>query len=347
MDLGIVIVNWNVCNLLAACLDSVYTDLAQSGLRATVCVVDNGSTDGSAAMLRAQFPRTQVIESDNRGMGAGNNVGLRALGFNSNLQSPTSNFQPQTSHFSPLTSHLPFATLILNPDTIVHPGALRHLVEFLRAHPRAGVVAPKLLHPDGALQHSGFRFPGLRQAALDLFPPSGRFSRLLNSSFNGRYPERRYASGAPFQVDHTLGAAVAVRGQAIVECGMFDETFYMYCEEIDWQWRMARAGWERWIAPAAVVTHYGGQSTAQIPAASLLNLWTSRRRLYQRYQAGPVNALVSQLVRLGMRRHIRLNHARSQRGELSANDRAELNQAMQEIVRVWQSRRVRPMTNDE
>jgi GT2 family glycosyltransferase len=346
MDLGIVVVNWNVREVLAACLDSVYADLAQGGLGATVCVVDNGSTDGSAAMLRAQFPRTQVIETDNRGMGAGNNVGLRALGFSSNFQLPTSNFQLPTSHFPPPTSHLPFAALILNPDTIVHPGALRHLVEFLRAHPGAGVVAPKLLNPDGTLQHSGFRFPGFRQAALDLFPPPGRFSRLLNASFNGRYPVRWYASGTPFQVDHTLGAAFAVRGQTIAECGMFDETFYMYCEEIDWQWRMARAGWERWVAPAAVVTHYGGQSTAQIPAASLLHLWSSRRRLYQRYQAPALNALVARLVLLGMRRHIRLNHERSQRGELPADQRAEMNRAMQEIIRVWQARRL-PLLRSE
>ena len=144
MDLGIVIVNWNVRGLLAACLDSVYLDLAQSGLRAVVCVVDNGSTDGSVEMLRAQFPRTLVIESENRGMGAGNNVGLRALGFE--------NPKPQIPN-----PKAPFAALILNPDTIVRPGALRQIVEFLRAHPRAGVASPKLLNADGSLQHSGLR----------------------------------------------------------------------------------------------------------------------------------------------------------------------------------------------
>src|SRR5689334_11223335 len=116
MDLGLVIVNWNVRDLLAACLDSVYLDLAQSSseVSAAVCVVDNGSRDGSAAMLRKQFPRTLLIEAENRGMGAGNNLGLQAL-------------RAQVD---------PFAFLILNPDTLVRPGALRHLVTFLRAHPR-------------------------------------------------------------------------------------------------------------------------------------------------------------------------------------------------------------------
>lgn len=315
MDLGIVIVNWNVRDLLAACLDSVYLDLAQSSgeLSAVVCVVDNASTDGSAAMLRQQFPRTLLIEADNRGMGAGNNIGLRAL-------------QAQVD---------PFALLVLNPDTVVRPGALRPLVSFLRQHPRAGVAAPKLVNPDGTLQHTGFRFPGLTQAALDLFPPSGRFARLLNSPLNGRYSPALYAGGQPFQVDHTLGAAFAVRAEAAVAVGLFDETFHMYCEEIDWQWRLARSGWERWIVPAAEVLHYGGQSTAQVKLDALRKLWTSRRRLYHRYHSPALNAVLAALVRTAMRRRIRANYRASQRGQMPANERAELNLALTDIIQVW------------
>jgi len=335
MDLGIVIVNWNVRDRLAACLDAVYLDLAQSGLRAAVCVVDNGSTDGSLDMLRAQFPRTRVIEAENRGMGAGNNIGLRALGFSTlRGQSPISDSDDP----SPMTDP-PFAALILNPDTVVRPGALRQLVEFLRAHPQAGVAAPKLLNGDGSLQHSGFRFPGFVQMTLDLFLPPGRLAHLLDSPLNGRYPARWYAVGTPFQVDHTLGAAFAVRREAIAECGMFDEAFPMYCEEIDWQWRMARAGWERWIVPSAQIIHYGGQSTSQAPAASYIQLWSSRRRLHHRYHTPAFNALLSRLVQLGMRQRIRANHRRSQRGELDPGRRAELNQALTEVIRVWQQRR--------
>jgi len=318
MDLGIVIVNWNVRDLLAACLDSVYLDLAQSSseLEAVVCVVDNASTDGSAAMLRQQFPRTLLIEADNRGMGAGNNRGLQTL-------------QAQVN---------PFALLVLNPDTVVRPGALRHLVSFLRAHPRAGVAAPKLVNPDGSLQHTGFRFPGLTQAALDLFPPQGRLARLLNSPHNGRYAPARYAGGQPFAVDHTLGAAFAVRAEAAVEVGLFDETFHMYCEEIDWHWRLARSGWERWVVPAAEVIHYGGQSTAQIKIDSFRKLWTSRRRLYHRYHSPALNAVLSALVQTAMRRRIRANHRATQRGHMPADERAELNLALTDIIQVWQRR---------
>src|SRR5258708_14491970 len=154
MDLGIVIVNWNVRPLLAGCLDSVYLDLAQAAgqLSAAVCVVDNGSTDGSGAMLHAQFPNTLLLEADNIGLGAGNNRGLRLLA----------------------DRYQPFALLVLNPDTVVRPGALRALVDFMRGHPRAGIAAPKLLNPDGSLQHAGFRFPALGPALSDLFPPPAR-----------------------------------------------------------------------------------------------------------------------------------------------------------------------------
>lgn len=354
MDLGIVIVNWNVRDLLAACLDSIYVDLAPGHLRARVCVVDNGSTDGSAEMVRRQFPRTLLIESENRGMGAGNNSGLEALGF-SHQRSAVS-YQPplqprERSEAGAASPQLPaisgqqptpYAALILNPDTVIRPGALRQLVEFLRAHPHAAIAAPKLLNPDGTLQHSGFRFPGLRQAALDLFPPRGRLARLIDSPWNGRYPAAWYAAGTPFQVDHTLGAAFAVRADAIASLGgeLFDETFYMYCEEIDAQWRLARLGWERWVVPGAEVVHLGGRSTAQVASQSFVHLWTSRRRLYRRYHGPVINALVAGLVLVAMRRRIRHNHRLSQRGRLAPNSRAELNQMLNDVISVWQSRRL-------
>ncbi len=324
IDLGIVIVSWNVRDLLAACLDSVYVDLAQSGgrLRAAVGVVDNSSSDGSAAMVRAQFPRTRLIEADNRGMGAGNNLGLRAL----------------------MQAYEPFALLVLNPDTVVRHGALSALVDWLRARPPAGVVAPRLLNPDGSLQHSGFRFPGLAQALLDLYPPPGRLRGLLASPLNGRFLPARYR-GAPFRVDHTLGACFAVRTAAAVECGLFDETFDMYCEEIDWQWRLARAGWERWVVPAAEVVHHGGQSTAQMPARSFVQLWTSRRRLYYRYHSPLLNALLAPVVRLAMRQRMRANHRRSQRGELAPDARAEMNLALTQAAQAWHGRRPPPVAS--
>jgi N-acetylglucosaminyl-diphospho-decaprenol L-rhamnosyltransferase len=201
------------------------------------------------------------------------------------------------------------------------------------------VAAPKLLNPDGSLQHTGFRFPAFGQALFDLFPPPGRLARLADTPLNGRYPAAAYRGGVPFQVEHTLGAAFAVRGAVIDECGLFDETFQMYCEEIDWQWRLAAAGWERWIVPSAEVIHYGGRSAAQVPAETFVRLWTSRRRLYYRYHSPALNAILNPLVRLAMRQRIRANHRRSQRGQMSADARAAMNLALTDVIEVWQRRR--------
>jgi len=318
IDLGIVIVNWNVRDLLAACLDSVYAELAASAttLSGVVCVVDNGSRDGSVEMLRSHFPRTRLIQADNRGMGAGNNLGLRLLA----------------------AEYSPAAYMILNPDTIVRPGALRHLVGWLRTRPPAGVVAPKLLNPNGTLQHSGFRYPGLVQLAWDLFPPPRPWQWLRDSPCNGRYPPWAYATSAPpFQVEHTLGAAFVVRDLALAQCGLFDEAFYLYCEEIDWQWRLCRAGWECWIVPQAEIVHYGGQSTTQTGATALFHLWRSRHLLYHRYHRPLTNLLAGWLVRYALRRRIYAYHQPHSRGLPPSEQRAQLTRVLTEIIHLWQS----------
>jgi hypothetical protein len=325
VDIGIVIVNWNVRELLARCLDSVYLDLAQSGLGGRVIVVDNDSKDGSAEMIAREFPRTRLIRAENRGMGAGNNVGLRALGFGRQTGS-----EPERP---------PFAAVILNPDTVVRTGALRALVNFLRHNEQAGVVAPKLVNGDGSLQHAGFRFPGIMQAALDLFPLPGRLAGLAESPLNGRYPAGWYSASDPFEVEHTLGACFAVRGSLLAGEDLFDEIFPMYCEEIDCQWRLRARGWSAWVAPAAEVVHFGGQSTRQVSYRSLVHLWSSRRRLYQRYHGPLTLAITRGLVELAFRNRIRANHRRSKAGNLAPDARAAENAAYTEILQAWQGRR--------
>ena len=115
----------------------------------------------------------------------------------------------------------------------------------------------------------------------------------------------------------------------MADCGLFDETFQMYCEEIDWQWRLARAGWERWIVPEAEVVHYGGQSTAQARATSFRQLWLSRRKLYERYHSPAMLQALSPLVRGAMERRLR----QPQPPEMQA--------ALRDIVAAWQPARRR------
>jgi GT2 family glycosyltransferase len=298
-DLAVVIVSWNVRELLADCLHSLFDDLAQSRLKAVVWVVDNGSTDGSPEMVARAFPAVRLITSEeNLGFAAGNNLALREI--------------------SNPKSQIPRYVWLLNPDTEVQVGATTALISALESNSDAGVAGAKLLYSDGSLQQSAFRFPGLLQLAFDLFPLPARF---YETSLNGRYPRRLYEGQAPFPVDHPLGAAMMVRAETIAEVGLLDEGFWMYCEEIDWCWRMRQAGWLACCVPAAQVVHHAGRSTEQVRATSFAALWRSRLRLYDKHYPPSKRRLARWLVRLGMRWQMRQARVAHCRGRI---DSAEL-----------------------
>ncbi len=285
-SLAVIIVSWNVRDLLEACLRSLFGDLAGSGLEVEVWVVDNGSSDGTPEMVTRAFPDVRLIaRPDNIGFAAANNLAIReAVGSRR------------------LAVGSPRYLWLLNPDTEVLPGATAALIRALEGHPRAGVVGAKLLYPDGTLQHSAFRFPGLVQLAFDLFPMP---ARLYETSLNGRYPRHLYEGEKPFFVDHPLGAAMMVRTEAVNQVGLLDEEYRIYCEEIDWCWRMRQAGWRALCVPAARVIHHSGRSTGQVPIPSFVYLWTSRARLYARHHGPLTRFLARQLVAIGMRRRMR------------------------------------------
>jgi len=281
-DLAVIIVSWNVRELLAACLRSLIADLERTPLTHEVWVVDNGSADGTAERVRETFPTVRLIASDeNLGFVGGNNRALAAI-----LDAPA----------------VPRYVWLLNPDTVVRSGATSALTAPLAAEPELAVSGAKLLYPDGSLQHSGFRFPGLLQLAFDLYSLP---ERLYDTPLNGRYPRHLYQRGAPFYVDHPLGAAMMVRMRAIEEVGLMDEGFFMYCEEIDWCWRMREAGWRACCVPTAEVIHHAGQSSGQVEVSSFVNLWTSRARLYARHHRPPAQAVAKRMVRGEMRRRAR------------------------------------------
>jgi N-acetylglucosaminyl-diphospho-decaprenol L-rhamnosyltransferase len=284
-DLGIVVVSWNVRELLAACLESVLQN-AEHAPR--VVVVDNASTDGSAELVRERFPQVELIVSErNLGFAGGNNAGIRYWG----LDTPISN--PQSPQY----------LLLLNPDTVVHGDALETMLRFMDDTPRAGVCGARLIYGDGSFQHSAFGFPGLWQIMLDAPNVHGR---LAESRLNGRYSRKLYASGQPFEIDHPLGAAMMVRADAIRWVGLMDDDFYMYCEEIDWAWRIKEAGWKIYCVPQAEIVHHAGQSTKQVKPEMIVALWTSRLRLYRKHYPAWKQAVARWLVRRKMRQEIRL-----------------------------------------
>ena len=277
-DIAVIIVSWNVRDYLANCLRSVCAEAARSGLQVKIWVVDNASTDGSVELVADLFPDVNLIVNDrNPGFGAANNQGMTAA-----------------------AAENPRAYFLLNPDTVMGKESLRLLVDCLDNQPKAGVVGPRLAYGDGRFQHSAFTFPGIRQLLFDLFPLP---PRLYESRWNGRYPRRLFRpDGDPFPVDFILGSSMLVRADVVAATGGFDESFHMYCEEIDWGWRIRQAGWEIYAVPAAEIVHYGGESTRQIPAQSLINLWGSRAQLYERQYGRFKTRLAAWLVEKGMRR---------------------------------------------
>jgi hypothetical protein len=251
IDLSIVIVSWNVRDLLRQCLDSL---AAQQSPAVEVIVVDNGSTDGSVEMARAEFPAVALIaNADNRGFPAANNQGIRAANGR--------------------------YVLLLNPDTQVAADALAALVVFADAHPDVGVVGPQLLNPDGSVQSSRRRFPTLATALFEstwLQPYAPR--RLLDHYYVRDRPDDLQQG-----VDWVDGAALMARRTAIDQVGLLDEGFFMYSEELDWCRRFRAAGWRVTYEPAARIVHHRGKSSEQAVAARHIHFQTSKVRYFRKY----------------------------------------------------------------
>lgn len=263
LDLVIVIVNYNTCALLRDCLQSVYDsdlDMARlpAGERAAsprrlalaTCVVDNASTDDSVAMVRREFPQVQVIANEhNAGYPAANNQGLRLYGFG-DRPDPAGSAAGLPPY---LGNSLPRHALLLNPDTVLPRDALARMIAFMERGERTGVAGPKLVRLDGSLDKACRRsFPTpinslWHMLYLDrLFPKSPRFSR-----YNLTYLDPDEVT----RVDAVVGAFMLVRGEAIVQAGLLDESFFMYGEDLDWAKRITDAGWEVWYYPKVTVLH--------------------------------------------------------------------------------------------
>lgn len=291
MDVAIIIVTWNVRDLIGETLRSVRDDLAHSTLSARIIVVDSASSDDTVRVVRDHFPDvTVIVSADNLGFGKANNLGMRHLGFGTD------------------DTDLPRAVYLLNPDTITQRGATQTLFDALMADARNGVVGARLTFGDGSLQHAGFAFPGLRQLWAEFFPTPGRW---IEGRFNGRYPREAYAGQRPFEVDFVLGATMMLRREVIQQTGMFDPEFFMYAEEVDWQWRICKAGWRILCVPQAHVVHLVGQSTGQVKPRSVKNLWESRLYLFKKHYPVWKYHLARWLVARGMARKIRQAHAQN------------------------------------
>jgi GT2 family glycosyltransferase len=318
-DLSIIIVSFNTRQLLKECLDSVYASLAESTLTSEVIVVDNASRDGSAVMVRKHFPQVKLIANeDNLGFAAANNQALRAMGYGTG----------DTPH-SPPSKYV----ILLNPDTLVGKSALATLVRFMDENPRAGACGARLLHSDGTFQHSAFAFPTLFQVFLDFFPIN---YRLTDSRLNGRYPRYLYQASEPFPIDHPLGAALMVRREAIEQVGLLDKRFFIYCEEIDWCWRIKAAGWGIWCVPEAEIVHHVARSTEQFRDEMFAALWKSRYQLFEKHYSRLFQWMARRIVRLGLWAEVERARAAARRREITESELTSRLTAYQRVAEMGQ-----------
>jgi N-acetylglucosaminyl-diphospho-decaprenol L-rhamnosyltransferase len=314
--LAVVVVSYNVRELLKRCLEHALASLALApDLTAQVWVVDNASEDASAAMVKREFPSVRLVAArENLGFARGNNLAMRWLDL-------------------PDGEDAPDFVMLLNPDAEPLGDAIGLMAHHLIENPALGGVGAQLQYADGSFQHGAFRFPGLLQLWFDLFPP--RFGRLLDSHLNGRYPRSLYAAGQPFPVDFVLGASLMVRRESIRAVGLLDEGYFMYAEEVDWCWRMHRAGWDFACVPMALVTHHGGASSSQFRSRAFISLWRSRLRLYRTFYSPPRQRLAESIVRLGMKREVlRIARLRAA-GELGPEEAYERTSSARTIDRIF------------
>ena len=213
------------------------------------CIVSHGQRDllpACLAPLRADAVPAVVLENIPDG-----SAGLAAsLGARSSASSgPASFARNQNALFAATSSRY---VLVLKPDCLVRPGAVPRLVSFADAHPRAGVVGPRLLELDGSLQRSRRRFPTVAGTLVRRTP-----LRLLRPDLEAAQPGHYLADvpDEPVQCDWMLGACLLVRRTMLDEIGGFDEGFPMYGEDIELQYRALRAGWQRWYVPDAIAVH--------------------------------------------------------------------------------------------
>jgi hypothetical protein len=268
VDCSVVIVNYRSDEHLAECLASL--DKTTAGLDLDVIVVDNGRTLASNG-FRERFPQVRLVENAaNVGFARASNQGIRLA---------------RGRH-----------VLCLNPDTVVHEGAVAALVGYLDAHPRVGAVGARLLESDGRLQYSCRRFPGY----LTIF--FGRYA-LLTRLLPGNTASRDYLyldwdHRSAREVDWVSGACLMVRRDVIERLGTFDEGYFLFVEDMDWCRRMRDAGWSVAYVPDAVVTHHIGASRGPVPAGLV---WARHRGMlrYVRKHFGapwPLRAVVAAAV---------------------------------------------------
>jgi N-acetylglucosaminyl-diphospho-decaprenol L-rhamnosyltransferase len=269
--IAVVVVNHETRDHLRACLETV----REAG-PAEVVVVDNASRDGSVEMVREGFPEVRLLaNADNPGYGAASNRGIAAC-------------------------RAPYV-LLLNSDTRLRPGALAALAAELDRHPRTGIAGPRLLNPDGTRQPSCFPF----LTPFNVLAMNTYLNRVVRYAPGLRRRFRPVYSAIPGgEVPWVKGAALGVRREAFAAVGGFDETYFLYAEEMDLCWRLRAAGWEIRFTPEAEVVHEEGASTGRLRPEMAVRLFASLAHFHRLHSPRGTLTRLRWAVTLAMAEHI-------------------------------------------
>ncbi|MEO7717885.1 MAG: glycosyltransferase family 2 protein [Capsulimonas sp.] len=270
--LSVCIVNWNTCHYLKDCLQSL-REFPPDGADLEIIVVDNASSDGSADMVRSNFPEVKLIaNSENNGYAGGNNQALRAATGD--------------------------AVLLLNPDVVLHPHTLTQTLTFLREHPDAGAVGCRLLSTDGTTQSSLRSFPDPLPVLWEYL----KFSKLFpKSKIFGAYRMTYYDYDKPGEADQPMGTFLLIPRKTLDQVGVMDEQFPIFFNEVDWCYRAKREhGWKIYYTPATL-THYGGGSTRQAKPRMIRESHQSLLRFYEKHYRSKTPALLYNAITFAVR----------------------------------------------
>jgi len=257
MDISVVIVNWNTKAFVLDCIQSIRS--RSQGLQIEIIVVDNASQDGSPEAIRQQFPEVHLVEnSTNCGFARGNNIGMaRARGR---------------------------YVCLVNSDCVVLDGCFQRLHRYMEDHADVGIVGPKLLWKDRTLQLSCRKLPSLWNA---LCPALGLTKIFPGVPFLSGEHMGYFGHDEIRDVDVLVGAFLMVRKSAVDAVGGMDESYFMYCEEVDWCKRFVKAGWRVVFNPEAEAIHHGGGSSANEPTRCHREYCLSNLKYWRKHHSRP------------------------------------------------------------
>ncbi len=276
LDLSVCLITLNASAYLRNCLQSLReqetnlqwsdhnstpteADPAQSSeaqvLYYEVIVIDNGSTDDTIRMLQDDYPAARLTQN-------GRNEGFTRP-INQALAQSRGRYM-----------------LVLNPDTIILPGALNELVSYMDAHPEVGVCGPKVLNRDGSLQKACRRGVSRPWAAFSYF--SGLSSLFPHSKLFGGYLLNYLDEDTIHEVDGVSGSCMLIRRAVVEQVGMFDERFFAYQEDADFCFQVKKAGWKVVYLPSAQIVHFGGQGGSRVQPYRSIFEWHRSYYLYYR-----------------------------------------------------------------